>query len=388
MNFRDLALVLLLGLTACRDATAPFRIDDRGIPEAAAIVQLTFSPKHDHAPAWSRNGDSVYYSAHGFDVFGTRPGVLLSVPRGGGMAQRLFDRLQAGLFVPWIAAPVVSPAGDRIAFVFLTQVLALGVTCPPPSNTLSCAPAEPPESEPVLVKGRVTVRRFDATGPLAGDLSLDIDYDGRDFDSSRNPFGLPGVELFRAHPFQQVFTVDTLFAPRVSWAPDGTRLVLSDGLRLLIWNVGDAAAAPVPGTDDGAWPAWSPDGEWIAFTRYTRSGSSRIFCTCSGPFGITGAQERTLWSITGAVLTLVRPTTGELLELGEGEAPAWAPDGAWLYVRRGGQIWRLAADGSTAERVPNTDRGHEPAVSPDGGRLAFTRAAENGRFDVWVVALD
>lgn len=164
--------------------------------------------------------------------------------------------------------------------------------------------------------------------------------------------------------------------------------MLSDGLRLLIWRPGDTEATPIPGTDDGVHPAWSPDGEWIAYT-YLERGASRAFeCSCVDLLGTVVRQERAVFDIEARVIRLTRPDGSERIDLTEGEEPAWTPDGSTLVFRANDQLWRIGRDGSGLAPIPGTAGGREPAVSPDGRLLAFARRAENGMHDIWVVSLD
>jgi Tol biopolymer transport system component len=89
-------------------------------------------------------------------------------------------------------------------------------------------------------------------------------------------------------------------------------------------------------------------------------------------------------------LVLVRPDGTGRVELGEGEDPAWSPDGAHIYVRRGDAIVRLTRAGGSPTPIAGTARGRAPAVSPDGSRLAFSRAKPSQTeldYDIWVVSL-
>src|SRR5690606_14234987 len=52
------------------------------------------------------------------------------------------------------------------------------------------------------------------------------------------------------------------------------------------------------------------------------------------------------------------------------EAPNWTPDGQWLVFNAGGEIWRIAADGSDAPVKIDTgtirDLNNDHVLSPDG----------------------
>jgi Tol biopolymer transport system component len=176
-----------------------------------------------------------------------------------------------------------------------------------------------------------------------------------------------------------------VFGP--SWSPDGQRAAFSDGLQLFVWTVGADVAEPVPGTEDALAPAWSPDGEWIAFFRVERAGSISGSCVRIAFGSVVCEMERTVYSLGRRVLALIRPDGTGLTEVGEGEDPAWSSDGALLF-RRDGQIWQSNPDGSDAASIPFTEDGREPALSPAGRHLAFSKLTSRGDHDIWVIALD
>ena len=380
------AAVLLLAQTwACRDAPSPWEPPTEEIPPGAR--QLTFNPGDDRSPAWSIGGDSVLYVAEGFADLARSDGVLVSIPREGGTAETVFPLVQPErATAPELLAPAVEPGTGRIAYA---QLLHLQGVCT--GQATSCDATNSLPAPPVLQLGRLRVRTPGATTPADEDPTLSLTFDGVEFDNSRHPFGLTGVWITRLHQFQRRYNEVKLLPARPSWAPDGGRLVTSDGLQLLLWSPGEASATPIPGTDDASSPAWSPDGTTIAFTRFDRGPEFRTTCQhlSFGPTGtiVVCVEERTQWSTGRAVVLVVPPAGGEPLELLDGMDPAWSPDGEWVYVARPDGIWRVAASGGVLGRVEGTTGGTEPAVSPDGTELAFTRRGDDGKGDIWVVPL-
>ena len=98
-------------------------------------------------------------------------------------------------------------------------------------------------------------------------------------------------------------------------------------------------------------------------------------------------EERTQWPIGRTVVVVIPATGGEGLELVEGADPTWSPDGEWVYVSRPDGIRRAAVTGGVLVRIDGTNGGTQPAVSPDGANLAFTKRREDGKGDIWVVPL-
>ena len=112
------------------------------------------------------------------------------------------------------------------------------------------------------------------------------------------------------------------------------------------------------------WPAWSPDGKWLAF-----------------------AMHGSVWKIAfdGSVaheLTYDRNYHS---------SPDWSPDGKWIVYTSdddGRSINLMLLNVETGASTPLTQGAHlnlDPVWSPDGKRIAYVSTQPNGYFNVFVV---
>jgi hypothetical protein len=382
-NTAVLAAVLLS--SACRDGLEPFILEKTPF-DTVGGGRLTYSIGNDRSPAWNKAGDSIYYAAQSYPPFRDTPGLLLAAPAIGGIVSPLMEvrQLRSTRRLWWTGA-TIAPDGNTAAFVDLIDV-ASGTGCEFTCSTTG----DTTLSEPRLTMGVLRVSLMDRNAVTDID-TLRIPFQGRTLVSEPNPFGLPGIWEMRAFPFQRRFLRHGSYVFRPSWAPDGRRLVYSDGLQLHIYDTQTKQTTPIPNTPDAIYPAWSPSGDWIAFSQLERRDSTMFDCLCIERRLniILEAHERTVYAHTefgDARLKLIRPNGTEARDLGAGETPAWTPDGQSLVFRRGDDLWRSLLDGSQAARILNTSFGEEPSVSPDGQRVAFARLNEL-HYDIWVVPL-
>jgi Tol biopolymer transport system component len=155
-----------------------------------------------------------------------------------------------------------------------------------------------------------------------------------------------------------------------AWSADGQRIAFSRACRntsgLDLYSVaanGKGLRRVVHTRTNDEWPSWSPDGSKIAFV----SGEPQM--TKPGQTGI----DPELWVVGADGHGLKRLTNNDVRD----EAPTWSPDGKWIAfvrIRSGnhGHIWVVSPDGRAAHSLGLA--GGEPAWSPDGAQLAFAHA--------------
>jgi Tol biopolymer transport system component len=183
---------------------------------------------------------------------------------------------------------------------------------------------------------------------------------------------LDGTELTRV-----TFNGATEFV--LNWSPDGRR-VLYDAFAL---NGGIFAT-----NDDGNWSvlltenqfefanlyaSWSPDGQKIAFVRWTFA---------------TGVQDLYVMDADGGNETRITNTPND-----DEFVPAWSPDGQQIAydltpAGENGFIYVINPDGTGPRQLTiheANDTG--PVWSPDGSEIAFT-SARNGNQNIFVMNAD
>ncbi|MFQ5550153.1 MAG: IPT/TIG domain-containing protein, partial [Gemmatimonadales bacterium] len=164
-----------------------------------------------------------------------------------------------------------------------------------------------------------------------------------------------------------------------AWSPDGNQIAFvtdRDGnSEIYLMNADGSAPLNITNapTDNDLWPRWSPDGSRLAFSS-DRSGSWNVWVlnlatlavsnfTASASVGVT-AQEHD-WSPTGSSIVFSEEPTGSDAE-----------------------IFVMDLDGTNRVQLTNDAfRDHRPKFSPDGSKIAFV-SDRGGRFDAWIMNAD
>jgi Tol biopolymer transport system component len=189
-----------------------------------------------------------------------------------------------------------------------------------------------------------------------------------------------------------------------SWAPDSRRLAVVEAGELKTVSVstgGDTLA------DDAFWPRWSPGGRWIAFLRYRGSENEVVVVDVNdGRQTVVGqglepawiGKDRLAFAANGGIRTVAHDGSSSRLAV---RAPnfAWYRDLQPSGPRRGlafrretvdyaAQLFALDTDVDSVRRLTApTVRGVDPAVSPDGRSVAFSRVRPEGNHVLAVVGV-
>ena len=172
-----------------------------------------------------------------------------------------------------------------------------------------------------------------------------------------------------------------------AWSPDGNWVAFTAiGLASATVDVyrvsmagpeGDPEALERLTADDAveSWPAWSPDSQRL------------VYAVDLAKVELNGANELRIYTVEDGQTSSLTTNGNELIEA----APDWSPDGRYIvfHAQEAGatetDIYRIPADGSApAEKIIDSDFNDiQPRFSPDGRYIVFS-SDRTGNWDVFI----
>src|SRR5262245_41201096 len=154
-----------------------------------------------------------------------------------------------------------------------------------------------------------------------------------------------------------------------AWSPDGQRIAYYSKLHGGIWVIPASGGQARQITDFGSHPAWSPDGKQVAFQ--------------SNPLADLGANARN--ALPPSTLWIVAAQGGEPKQLtqigvppGGHGAPSFSPDGKRIVFEvddlLSASVWTISTGGGDAKRISQEGirYEYEPIYAPDGKSVLYT----------------
>lgn len=265
------------------------------------------------------------------------------------------------------------------------------------------APTNPPPEEPT--------RTPTLTGGGSGDLIFQSNFNLFTGQFSGQPLQIVYQAYGSNQPAGMIFTRSGVAG--MDWSPDGRQLLFSaqnflGTFQLFVFDIGRGGISgqanvkqiyigPAGGID----PAWSDDGEWIAFISSPADSKNRRLCVIDADgknmrclLEHFGRMAQPDWSPDGQTIVFFSDRCGASciyrIDLGEdipiriselganASAPQFSPDGRWIVYStdrdKNYEIYKVRPDGSENTRLTQQAADDlTPAWSPDGRWISFFR---------------
>ena len=159
-----------------------------------------------------------------------------------------------------------------------------------------------------------------------------------------------------------------------AWSPDGERIAFVSNSDIYVMDAnGEHRRKLTNNRHDGSSPSWSPDGKRIAFV------SSRDDWKTSDIY-VMNADGKKIQNLTN--------------DPWRNSVPAWSPDGKRIaFTSQRGNDWRdidiyvIHINGGKIQNLTKSFHGSgwAPSWSPDGKHIAFVSAAQGATIDIYVM---
>ncbi len=160
---------------------------------------------------------------------------------------------------------------------------------------------------------------------------------------------------------------------------------------IYVTPVGSNQLIQLTSSENDRYPVWSPDGRWIAFSRLANQVYSIHLIAADG--GREEKRDAEKVVATSAAFTLTSNSTAERELTTGGVVPRhgeldWSPDGRSIAFAGASGIYLLSLKDSIVRRVTSPPAMAEdwgPSFSPDGQKIIFVRNRQIGAPDeIWV----
>jgi Tol biopolymer transport system component len=366
----------------------------------SSVTQLTDHPPGAVSPAWSPDSAQIAFAEPG----PASDSILLVESRPGAEVVRVPTGVSAVSSLAW------SPQSDRVAFSALSggerDVFAIDINQQDDVVNLTHHagnddnPAWSPKGDRLVFQtdrdgdDNIYVMQSDGTRqtPLTVDPASDVEPDWSSdantiaFSSDR---GGSGTGTYDVHVMSDSGADQRALTPFAADdrqprfppppAPPADELVTAVGFSNDLWDLyivnadGTKRSQLTKGSSaDNTMPAWSPDGQRLAFAS-SRGGNFDIYI-----MNADGSGEPIAFSD----------------HAGADMHPDWAPDGTQIAFESNQDegdwdIWVMNADGSQPRNLTANAQSNDgnPAWSPDGQRIAFS-SDRAGNYDIYVMNAD
>ena len=238
-----------------------------------------------------------------------------------------------------------------------------------------------------VVPRRLTQSRFDEVSPAWSPDGSKIAFERRRPASSNELIVVPagGGPEVKLRDINQSAPLTNASRPLLTWTPDGSAIVIPTldvdaGGRASLFRVGVQGERPrrlfvSAGGDGDGYPAFSPDGRWLAYALVERF-SARLFVRRMGPDGMPEGPPREVPNGVGTNQALLR-------------SPVWSPDSRRLLFFVGGRLMEWEVDGQSRELWVASDRLQAVTMGWADGVLArLIYASFGGRTELRELRLD